>query len=193
MTADARARVTEIVAGWDASPPQAAEELFPLIYDELRGLARSYVAGERAGHSLQATALVNEAYLRLVDLTRIDWRGRTHFLATGARVLRRLLVDHARNRDSLKRGGGWNRVTMGHVLGRSEARGLDAEELLHLNTALDKLRGLDERQARVVELRFFGGLTVVEIAEHLGVSKRTVEGDWTHARVWLKREVAGSS
>ena len=192
MTADARARVTEIVAGWDASP-QAAQELFPLIYDELRGLARSYVAGERAGHSLQATALVNEAYLRLVDLTRIDWRGRTHFLATGARVMRRLLVDHARNRDSLKRGGGWNRVTMGHALGRSDARGLDADELLHLNTALDKLHGLDERQARIVELRFFGGLTMVEIAEHLGVSKRTVEGDWTHARVWLKREVAGSA
>lgn len=192
MAIDARTRVTAIVAalGEAHRKERAAAELFPLVYDELRGLARGYMAGERAGHSLEPTALVNEAYLRLVDLTRIDWQGRTHFFAVGARVMRRVLIDHARGRDSHKRGGGWRRVTLSGALGPADPRGLDAEELMSLDAALDRLRELDARQARIVEMRFFGGLTMAEIADVLDVSKRTVEGDWAHARVWLKRELA---
>ncbi len=192
MSIDAKTRVTEIVAGLSESTPgpDAAEELFPLVYDELRRLARSYMSRERGGHTLQPTALVNEAYLRLVDLSRINWRGRTHFFAVGAEVMRRVLIDHARSRKSLKRGAGWQRITLAHELAASDRQGLDRDELLGLDRALEKLRGLDQRQARITELRFFGGLSVAEVAEVLGVAKRTVEGDWTHARVWLRRELA---
>ena len=193
MGSDAKTRVTEIVVGLSESEPQpaaAAEQLFPLVYDELRRLAAAYMSRERSGHTLQPTALVNEAYLRLVDISRINWRGRTHFFAVGARVMRRVLIDHARGHGSLKRGAGWRRVTLAHGLAASDAEGLDAEELLGLSEALEKLRGLDERQARIAELRFFGGLSVADVADALGVSKRTVEGDWTHARVWLRRELA---
>lgn len=193
VSADAKTRVTEIVAGLSGSTsgPAAAEQLFPLVYDELRRLAQSYMSREQRGHTLQPTALVNEAYLRLVDLSRIDWRGRTHFFAVGATVMRRVLIDHARGRKSLKRGAGWRRTTLGCELVAAHEDGLDLDELLGLNEALDKLRDLDARQARVAELRFFGGLRVAEAAEVLGLSKRTVEGDWTHARAWLRRELAG--
>lgn len=193
MAIDARTRVTEIVAGLGDPAPEveaSAEELFPLVYDELRRLAGSYMARERAGHTLQPTALVNEAYLRLVDLSRINWRGRTHFFAVGAKAMRRILIDHARGRHSLKRGGDWHRVTLAQGLGYADEPGLDADHLLSLHRALEKLRELDGRQARIAELRFFGGLRVDEVAQLLGVSKRTVEADWTHARVWLRRELA---
>lgn len=166
----------------------SADRLFELVYPELRRLAGSYMAGERAGHTLQPTAVVNEAYLRLADLSRMKWQGRTHFFAVGARVMRRLLIDHARGHASQKRGGEWRRVTLSGT-GGSDDRGLEPEELLELDRALGKLQALDERQARVVELRYFGGLTVAEVAEALGVSRRTVEGDWTHARAWLRREL----
>lgn len=192
MAIDARTRVTEIVAGLSdpaGGAEPSAEELFPLVYDELRRLARSYMLRERSGHTLQPTALVNEAYLRLVNLTRINWRGRTHFFAVGAGAMKRILIDHARNRGSLKRGEGWQRVTLCHEVG-DDPDGLDAEQLLGLHRALERLRELDERQTRVAELRFFGGLNVREVAEILGVSKRTVEADWTHARAWLRRELA---
>ncbi len=195
MAVDARTRVTEIVAGLSSptsEPTPAAEELFPLVYDELRKLAGGLMSRERRGHTLQPTALVNEAYLRLVDLSRINWRGRTHFFAAGAKAMQRILIDHARRRGSLKRGAGWQRVTLSG-LGRPGSDELDEETLLSLDRALEKLAGLDARGARVAALRFFGGLSVAEVAEFLGVSKRTVEADWTHARVWLRRELDSGS
>ncbi len=167
--------------------PSSAEKLLPLVYEELRLLARRYIAGERRNHTLQATALVHEAYVRLIDGTRIDWKGRTHFFAVSATAMRRILIDHARRKASAKRGGEWRRVTLG---GESTERPLNAEELVSLDAAMDELAGIDERQARIVELRFFAGLSVPEVAELLGVSKRTVEGEWTHARAWLNRSLS---
>jgi RNA polymerase sigma factor (TIGR02999 family) len=161
------------------------------VYDELRRLASAYMSREIPGHTLQPTALVHEAYLKLVDQTRASWKGRTHFFAVGARVMRRLLVDHARERGAVKRGAGWQRVSLCHVPGPSAPLQLDAEQLLTLNAALDRLADVDEREARIVILRFFGGLTVEEVAEVLGVSKRTVEADWRHARAWLQRALSG--
>lgn len=166
-----------------------AEELLPQVYGELRALARRLLSGERAGHTLQPTALVHEAYLRLADQARLDWRGRTHFFAVGARAMRRILVDHARSRSRAKRGGGWARVTFAESNGRSADAAMDLHQLLALDEALTRLADLDRREAVVVELRFFAGLTVAEISELLGVSHRSIEGDWTHARAWLRREL----
>ena len=193
MEDDPRARATEIVSALTEvgiADGATAEELMPLVYDELRRLARGYMSRETPGHTLQPTALVHEAYLKLVDASRVSWQGRTHFFAVGARVMRRLLIDHARGRDRLKRGGQWHKVTFSEALPHVAGSDLDLEQLLALNDALDRLAALDARQARVVELRFFGGLTVPDVAHVLGVSTRTVEGDWTHARAWLKRELA---
>jgi RNA polymerase sigma factor (TIGR02999 family) len=170
-----------------------AEELMPLVYDELRRLARGYMSRETPGHTLQPTALVHEAYLRLVDTSQVSWQGRTHFFAVGARVMRRLLIDHARGRGRQKRGGDWHRVTFSGALPHMAEKELDLNQVLGLNDALERLTELDERQATVVELRFFGGLTVPEVAHVLGVSQRTIEGDWTHARAWLKRELDRSA
>jgi RNA polymerase sigma factor (TIGR02999 family) len=161
-----------------------------LVYDELRNLARAYMARENRGHTLQPTALVHEAYCRLIDQSRVDWQGRTHFRAVGARMMRRILVDHARRRDGLKRGGGMIRVTLGDAILRPLDPDVELPELLSLNEALEKLARLDERQARVVEMRFFGGLTMAEIAGSIGVSERTVADDWKHGRAWLKRELS---
>lgn len=196
MTGKPSARVTQILAGLQESESRSdssTDQLFEVVYPELRRLAASYMAGERTGHTLQPTALVSEAYLKLADVSRIDWRGKTHFFAVGANIMRRLLIDHARGRGRVKRGGDWKRVTLAHsvVAGGSEI-GLDASELLNLDRALEKLHGLDKRQARIVELRFFGGLSVAEVAESLGVSKRTVEGDWAHAKAWLRRELSAT-
>lgn len=190
---DAKARVTAIVAdlsGGKSGPPASAEELLPLVYDELRQRAELYMRWERPGHTLRPTALVHEAYLKLVDQSRVNWRGRTHFFAVGANAMRRLLIDHARGRRREKRGGGWQRITLAESLPASRDPNLDLDQLLSLNSALEKLARLDERQARVVELRFFAGLKVDEVAHLLGVSQRTVEGDWMHARAWLKRELS---
>jgi RNA polymerase sigma factor (TIGR02999 family) len=190
---DLAAKVTEIVAGLSGTAGgerASAEELLPLVYDELRQLARRYLSRERPGHTLQPTALVHEAYIKLVDQSRVDWQGRTHFFAVGAKVMRNLLIDHARARGRAKRGGGRHRVTLLEGLTPMTDRDLDIDELLAINESLDRLAELDPRQARVVELRFFGGLTVPEVALVLGVSQRTIEGDWTHARAWLKRELS---
>ena len=190
MAADTRDRATTIVETIsEGGAAASAEELLPLVYDELRRLAGKQMAGAGSGHTLQPTALVHEAYIRLVDQSRVDWRGRSHFRAYAARAMRNLLIDHARGRASAKRGGGLHRVTL--VDGSVGDRELDREQLLSLHAALEKLAELDEREARVVELRYFGGLKVDEVAEVLGVSKRTVEGLWTHARAWLSRELAG--
>ena len=161
-----------------------------MVYDELRRLAKGYLYRETPGHTLQPTALVHEAYLKLVDQTRADWQGKTHFFAVGAHVMRRLLVDHARERGAQKRGGGWQAVTLAGVGGEIAFEALGREQLLDLNAALERLAELDEREARVVTLRFFGGLTVEQVAEAVGVSKRTVENDWRHAQAWLRNELS---
>ncbi len=196
MPSDRRRQVTEILetlggtAGGESGDGPQAAELLPAVYDELRHLARGYLRRERSDHTLEPTGLVHEAYLRLVDQDRLSWHGKTHFLAVGAQMMRRLLVDHARRRGRVKRGRNWQKVTLDHAVTPLLGRSLGPEELLALDQALEKLATLDGRQARIVELRFFAGLEVAEVAEILGVSKRTVEGHWTHARAWLRRELA---
>ena len=193
MAEEARIHATEIVAslsGGTALTEATSEELFSLVYEELRRLAQRYMRDERPGHTLQATALVHEAYLKLVDQTRANWRGRTHFFAVAARVMRCVLIDYARGRGREKRGAGWQRITLAEALEPARSGDLSLDEVLSLSEALDKLARLDERQAQVVELRFFAGLTVPEVANALGISHRTVECDWTHARAWLRRELS---
>lgn len=182
--------LTHALAGLDAGRgPAAAAELMPLVYDELRRIAGRYIAAERGPITLQPTAVVNEAYLRLVDQTRVGWRGRTHFLAVGAVMLRRILVDHARNRMRIKRGAEWQRVTVDGSADPAGAGPIEIEQLIDLDAALAKLADLDPRQAEIVELRYFAGLSNEEVARHLGVSLRTVVGSWSHARAWLRREL----
>ena len=180
-------QITKLLATLkDGDRTAAAAKLMPLVYDEFRALAARHLRRERVGHTLQPTALVHEAYLRLIDQTRVDWQGRTHFFAVGAQAIRRILVDHARQHKRQKRGGGAGRVQLDEAVALAPQR---HEELLALDEALKKLAELDARQAQVVEMRFFGGLSVAEVASMLGVSKRTVEGDWTMARAWLLREL----
>jgi RNA polymerase sigma factor (TIGR02999 family) len=157
-----------------------------LVHDELRRIARRCMAGERGGHSLQATALVNEAYLRLIDARHVDWQNRTHFLAISARLMRRILVDVARTKGYQKRGGGAVRVTFDDALVVTDQPGQD---LVALDDALEALAAVDERKARVIELRFFGGLSVEETAAVLKVSVDTVMRDWKLAKAWLLREL----
>ena len=166
---------------------EVADRLMEVVHDELHRQAASYIARESPNHSLQPTLLVNEAYLKLIQLDRTDWKGRTHFFAVGAQAMRRILVDHARRNQRLKHGGGIQRVTLDEGVALSPQRD---EDLLAVDAALEKLAKIDERQARIVELRFFAGLSVEEVAEALGVSKRTVEADWTLVRAWLRRELA---
>jgi RNA polymerase sigma factor (TIGR02999 family) len=171
----------------------AADLLLPLVYDELRDVARRYLQAERGNHTLQATALVHEAYLRLVDQKKTDWRDRAHFIAIAATMIRRTLIDHSRRHSAEKRGSGEPALSLadaGLDLAAAADTGVD---LLALDHALTELTRLDERQARVVELRFFGGLSVDESAEVLGVSPRTVDGDWRVARAWLKLKLEGSA
>lgn len=177
------ALLDEIVEGNDS----AAEKLIPLVYDRLRLLARKLLGHESPAHTLQPTALVNEAYLRMVGQRQVDWQGKTHFFAIAAKMMRRVLVDHARRRLSQKRGGGLHRIELADDLCVSNRNN---EDILAVEEALEKLAELDSRQAQIVELRFYGGLTVEEVAEVLGVSKRTVESDWTMLRAWLRRELS---
>lgn len=171
--------------------PDAFAELVSIVYADLRRLASSFLGRERQNHTLSATDLVHEAYERLVDQSRVDWKGRAHFLAIAARSMRRILIDHARKHNRVKRGGDWQRVTFhGDQVAAADGRGLGLDELLALDSALEKLAEIDEREAKVVELRFFGGASIPEIAETLGMSKRSVERDWAHARSWLRRELS---
>jgi len=191
---DARDLVTDIVelcGDGESFDSPSAEELFPLVYDEMRRIAGSFMRQENPGHTLQPTALVHEAYLKLVDQTRATWRGRAHFLAVGARVMRRLLINHARDRSAVKRGRSWERVALTAALTAPGRELYDLDRLMSLNRAVEKLAELDERQAAVVTMRFFAGLTIDEIAQVLGVSPRTINNDWLHARVWLFRELVG--
>ena len=174
--------VTQLLAEVSAGRKSAAEKLMPLVFDELRRLARSFFASQRPDHTLQPTALVHEAYLKMVGQGGVGWSGRAHFFAVAARAMRQILINHAEAKEAIKRGQGWHRVTLADADPESAKRELD---LLMLNDALAALEALDERQARVVELRFFGGLTVDEAASVLGVAPRTVELDWRMAKAWL--------
>jgi RNA polymerase sigma factor (TIGR02999 family) len=182
-----RAEATELLArGIDE--PRAADRLLPLVYGELRALAAHYLRSERAGATWQPTALVHEAYLRLIDNERIDWKGKTHFMAMAATQMRRILVDHARARGAKKRGGRPRPVTLTETLLTTEKPSI---ELLALDEALERLAARSPRQSRVAELKLFAGLLVTEIAFSLGVSERTVKEDWRVARAWLMKELGG--
>lgn len=168
---------------------EAFDEVLPLVYDELKAIAARHMRRERDGHTLGATAVVNEAYFKLVDQTRIDWQGRSHFLALASSAMRRLLVDHARAKLREKRGGIKHQVDLEEALVIEDP---DVDAIVAVHEALERLSALDERQARVVEMRYFGGLDVGETASLLGVSRRTVELEWTHAKAWLRRELAST-
>lgn len=183
-------QVTQILGELVAGDDSAASRLLPLVYEELRALAGHIMKGERNDHTLQPTALVHEAYIRLVGAGQTEWKGRTHFLAVASRAMRRLLINHARDRRAVKRGGGdWARVTLDEAVAVAEKRVVD---IIALDEALERLGTLNERQARLVELRFFGGLSLEEAAEVLGVGLTTAKGDWTIARTWLARELGNT-
>jgi RNA polymerase sigma factor (TIGR02999 family) len=173
---------------WSAGDEAALDQLIPAVERELRRLARIYMARERLGHTLQTTALVNEAFVRLIDARQVRWQDRAHFLGIAARLMRRVLVDHARTRGMQKRGGGAYAVPLNEDMAVAETRDID---LLGLDRALEALAAVDERKCRVIEMRFFGGLTVEETAEALRVSPDTVKRDWRLAKLWLLRELEG--
>ena len=179
---------TVLLRAWGDGDTQALDRLAPLVYQELRRIARGYMAHERPGHTLQATALVNEAYLRLIDVQGVRWQDRAHFLGICARAMRQILVDHARSRASQKHGGNQVTVQFDESLGVPES---PHSYLLELDDALNRLAVLDPRKSQVVELRFFGGLSLEETAEALKTSPRTVKRDWQLARAWLYRELSG--
>jgi RNA polymerase sigma-70 factor, ECF subfamily len=189
VTTSSPGAVTELLRAWSDGDEGALEQLMPLVEVELRRLARGYMGRERRGHTLQTTALVNEAFLRLTDAQRIRWQDRAHFLGISARLMRRVLVDHARSRGYRKRGGDAQRVTLHEELVTSPDPALD---VVALDRALDELAKVDARKSRIVELRFFGGLTVEETAEVLHVSTDTVKRDWRLAKLWLLRELEGA-
>ena len=179
--------VTRLLQAWGQGEGAALEQIIPIVYNELKRIAHRYMTGERQGHSLQTTGLVNEAYLKLIDSQRVNWQNRAHFFAISAQLMRRILVDFARSRGYQKRGGGAQKVTLvEELIGRRE-RGQD---LVALDDAMNALAVLDPRKSRVVELRFFGGLSVEETAEVLKVSPDTVMRDWRLAKSWLRREMS---
>src|SRR5215813_6878896 len=179
-------KVSALLADWSNGSEAARDELIPLVYDELRRLAGHHMALERSGHSLQATALVNEAYLRLINQRQVRWQGRAHFFALASRMMRRILVDYARSRHYAKRGGAARRVSLEEAMVVSEGK---ASDVVALDDALTRLSAIDIRKSRVVELRYFGGLTMEEIAEVLEISEITVRRDWSTAKAWLYREI----
>ena len=183
-------QITELLQLCSQGDQSAVEKLAPLVYDELHRLARRYMSDERPGHTLQTTALVNEAYLRLVDSSQTTWEGRTHFFGVCAQVMRRILVDWARSRKALKRGGDVSALDLNEALAAAQQPGTD---LVAVDDALQALAAIDPRKSQVVELRFFGGLNMKETAEVLNVSVETVQRDWKIAKSWLQRELSGDS
>lgn len=177
--------VTQLLTAWSGGERRAGERLFAIVYDELREIAARHRRKERPGHSLQTTALVHEAYMRLADIERIPWKDQGHFFAVASRAMRRVLVDHARYRKAAKRGGGVAPSPLDSVVLALES----SADLVELDIALDKLARLEPRAAQVVELRFFAGFTLPEIARMLELSRATIERDWTAARAWLRREL----
>jgi RNA polymerase sigma factor (TIGR02999 family) len=178
--------VTQLLVAWGKGDQSAFDRLAPLVFDELRRLARRFMGKERMGHTLQATALVNEAYMRLIDVNKVQWQNRAHFFAMSARMMRRILVDSARKRNYQKRGAGAHQVSLDEGMMVLEP----GRDLVALDDALNELAKVDERKSKVVEMRFFGGLSVEETAESLGVSVDTVMRDWKLAKAWLLRELA---
>jgi RNA polymerase sigma factor (TIGR02999 family) len=181
--------ISTLLRAWSDGDQSALERLTPVVYGELHRLARRYMKGERSGHSLQTTALVNEAYMRLVDYERMQWQNRAHFFAVSAKLMRRILVEHAR-RHNLKRGGGVQHVSLDHAALVDSDQDAD---LVALDDAMNGLARIDPRKVQVVEMRFFGGLSVEETAEVLKVSPVTVKRDWRAARAWLYRELTGGT
>ena len=175
----------------DRTPPDPGHELHQTMYGELRRVAARYLRRERRNHTLQPTALVHEAWMRLQNQRDAQWQGRTHVLAVGAQAMRRLLVDHGRHQKRDKRGGGVQPVVLDDLLKAAATAAVPVEDLLTLEAALTRLEAKDPRAAQVVALRFFSGMSTPEVAEHLQVSVRTVESDWTFARAWLKRDLSG--
>jgi RNA polymerase sigma factor (TIGR02999 family) len=180
--------VTQWLLDWSRNNKQGLDQMLPVVYDELHRLATHYLSQEATGHTLQPTALVNEAYLRLVDQRRVDWRNRAQFLGLAASMMRRILVNHARDRAAVKRGGNAEQVSLSLL---ESASGNPDIDLIALEDALDRLAATDERKSRVVELKFYGGLTTQEIAEVLQLSDTTVEREWVFARAWLFRALEG--
>ena len=185
-TAERRRQVTTLLVEWTDGDRAAMDELMPLVYDELRRLARAQMARERTGHLLQATALVNEAFMRLVDIRQIRWQGRAHFLAMAARLMRRILVEHARRKSRQKRGAGAEHEEFDES---AVVLAVPPDELLAVNEALDALAAADPAAAELVKLRYFVGMTMEESASALGLPIRTAERLWTYARAWLRREI----
>jgi RNA polymerase sigma factor (TIGR02999 family) len=183
------AEITQMLNAISSGDGEAPERLLPLVYDELRRLARGYMRNERADHTLQATALVHEAYIQLVDWKNVSWQNRAHFFAAAARMMRKILVDHAREKNALKRGGGVTTIAIDDAVSFPNTTGVD---LLVLDDALNELEALDPQQARIVELRFFGGLTIEETALAVGVSDSTVKREWQIAKAWLHRRMSGT-
>ena len=179
-------QVTQLLVEWRNGDSHALEKLMPLVYDELKRLASRYMKRERAGHTLQTTAVVNEAYLRIVGQQHVDWQSRTHFFAVAASVMRHLLVDHARANGRVRRGANRQQVTLDEAAEVSAQKG---EELLALDEALTKLNEIDERKVKIVELRYFSGLSAEETAEVLGVSEITIKREWLKAKAWLYHEL----
>jgi RNA polymerase sigma factor (TIGR02999 family) len=180
-------KITQLLMAWNQGDQSARDELAPLIYDELRRMARGYLRRERPGHTLQPTALVHEAFLRLIDQSQVNWQNRAHFFGAAARLMRQILINHAETRRATKRGGEAERVSLdaaGHFTVGPEV------DLIALDEALRRLERLDPQQGRIVEMRYFSGLTIEEIAEAIGVSPATVKRDWSMARAWLRRELS---
>lgn len=190
MTPVSQTGVTELLIQWRKGDQQALNQLMPLVYDELRKLASRYLRRERPGHTLQTTALVHEAYLKLVDQRDANWENRLQFFAVAARLMRRILVDYARGRCASKRGGDVYKLSLDEALVPSEEKD---GELLALDEALDRLAAIDSQQSRVVELRVFAGLTLEETAEALNISPRTVRREWTMAKAWLHRQIRNTT
>ncbi len=181
--------VTQLLLDWSSGDKAALDKLMPLVYGELRQLAHHYLRAERADHTLQTTALVHEAYLRLISQNRVNWQNRAHFFAISAQMMRRILIDHARSHQQAKRGGGAVKLPLAEAAILSNEQ---AAEMIALDDALSALEKFDSRKSRVVELKFFGGLTTQEIAEVLHLSPRTIESDWQVAQAWLYREMSAN-
>ena len=179
--------VTQLLRAWNNGEQEALDQLIPLVYHELHRLAHRYMGRERSAHTLQSTALVHEAYERLIDLKDVDWKNRAHFFAVSAQVMRRILVDYARSRRYSKRGGEWRQVPLNEAVAVFRDHRTD---IVALDDALQALAAIDPRKSRVVEMRFFGGLSIKETAEVLNVSEETVQRDWRLAKVWLLRQLS---
>lgn len=186
-SAASQGEVTRLLLSWNAGDPQALDVLMPLVNDELRRLAQHYLSREKRGHTLQPTALVNECYLKLVDRRRVSWKDRAHFFAFAARTMRRILVEHARAHQAIKRGNGAERVTLAEHSANVRPPEVD---VLDLDEALETLASMDDRQHRIVELRFFAGLSIRETAEVMGIGEATVNRDWASARAWLYTQLS---